>query len=353
MSPMKRVPTGLYGDLVEDLSGLLESARRAAARSVNAVMTATYWEVGRRIVEYEQGGKDRAEYGSKLLAQLGTDLSKRLGRGFSARNLNYMRRLYAMVPTSEILQTLSAKSDGAARPALPLPWSHYVTLLRRSRSAAAFEFYHSEALRGGWTVRQLQRQIDSQHYERAALSKNKEAILSRPSPPDVPPTRAADEIRDPLVLEFLGLKDEYSGSDLEEALVRHLEEFLLELGGDFAFVARQRRLRVGDAWFRIDLLFFHRRLRCLVVIDLKQGEFTAADAGQVNLYLAYAREHWTHPDENPPVGLVLASAKDEAVARYALDGLEDAILAREYRLALPEEETLAEEIAKARRRVEG
>lgn len=157
-------------------------------------------------------------------------------------------------------------------------------------------------------------------------------MLSKPAPPDSPPTCAADEIRDPLVFEFLGLKGEYSESDLEEALIRHLEHFLLELGGDFAFVARQRR---------IDLLFYHRRLRCLVVIDLKQGELAAADA----------REHWTHLDENPPVGLILASAKDEAVARYALDGLEDAILAREYRLALPDEKTLEKEITKLRTKV--
>ena len=202
MSPMKRVPTGLYGDFVEDLSGLLESARLAAARSVNTVMTATYWEVGRRIVEYEQGGKDRAEYGTELLNRLSHDLTRQFGRGFSLRNLQQIRGFYVTYAAAGISQTVSAKFSQR----FPLPWSHYVRLLRLDNPLAR-QFYEAEALRGGWTVRQLQRQIDSQYYERTALSKNKEATLSRPAPPDSPPTRAADEIRDPLVLEFLGLKD--------------------------------------------------------------------------------------------------------------------------------------------------
>ena len=153
-----------------------------------------------------------------------------------------------------------------------------------------------------------------------------------------------EEIKDPLVLEFLGLKDEYSETDLEEALIRHLESFLLELGGDFAFVGRQRRLRIGNAWYRIDLLFFHRRLRCLVIIDLKLGMFTHADAGQMHLYLNYAREHWTHEHENPPVGLILCSQRDEAVAHYALDGLPNKVLAAQYKMALPDEQVLVDEL---------
>jgi predicted nuclease of restriction endonuclease-like (RecB) superfamily len=208
-------------------------------------------------------------------------------------------------------------------------------------------------LRGGWSVRQLDRQIASQFYERTALSRNKAAMLAKGSeakPSDM--LTADEEVRDPLVLEFLGLKDEYSENDLEEALVRHLESFLLELGSDFAFIGRQRRLRIGDEWYRVDLLFFHRRLRCLVVIDLKVGKFTHADAGQMHLYLNYAREHWTQPDENPPVGLILCSEKNDAVARYALEGLPSKVLAREYRLALPDEKRLAAEIEKTRHRLE-
>ena len=155
-------------------------------------------------------------------------------------------------------------------------------------------------------------------------------------------------IKDPFVLEFLGLKDEYSESDLEEALISRLETFLLELGGDFCFIGRQRRLRVGNEWYRVDLLFFHRRLRCLVIIDLKLGKFTHADAGQMHLYLNYAREHWTHDGENPPVGLILCSQKDEAVARYALDGLPNKVMAAEYRTTLPDEDLLASNIVRIR-----
>jgi len=178
-------------------------------------------------------------------------------------------------------------------------------------------------------------------------------MLTRGAKPQLEDRGDADgEIRDPLVLEFLGLRDEYSEDDLEEALVRHLESFLLELGGDFAFIGRQRRLRIGDEWYRIDLLFFHRRLRCLVVIDLKVGKFTHADAGQMHLYLNYAREHWMRPDENPPVGLILCSQKNDALVRYALDGLPSKVLAREYRVALPDEKRLAAEIERTRQLLE-
>jgi predicted nuclease of restriction endonuclease-like (RecB) superfamily len=226
-------------------------------------------------------------------------------------------------------------------------------LIGRARSAEALAFYHTEALRGGWSVRQLDRQIGSQFYERTALSRNKAAMLGRGAPAKPSDALSADEeVRDPLVLEFLGLKDEYSEHDLEEALVHHLESFLLELGGEFAFVGRQRRLRIGDEWYRVDLLFFHRRLRCLIVIGLKVGRFSHADAGQMHLYLNYARAHWMQPGENPPVGLILCSEKNEAVARYALEGLPSKVLAREYRLALPDEKRLAAEIEQTRERLE-
>ena len=221
------------------------------------------------------------------------------------------------------------------------------------KSEQARKFYETEALRGGWSVRQLDRQINSLFYERTALSRNKAKMLSKGAAAKHEDAIAPEEeIKDPYVLEFLGLKDEYSESDIEEALILHLERFLLELGGDFTFVGRQRRLRIGDEWYRIDLLFFHRKLRCLVVIDLKRGKFTHADVGQMHMYLNYAREHWTRTDENPPVGLILCTQKDEAVARYALDGLPNKILATEYRTALPDEEIIAAEIEKTRRQLE-
>jgi predicted nuclease of restriction endonuclease-like (RecB) superfamily len=217
-------------------------------------------------------------------------------------------------------------------------------------SEEARRFYETEALRCGWSVRQLDRQISSQFYERTALSRNKTAMLKKSSKPDL--FTPEEEIKDPFVLEFLGLKDEYSESDLEETLILHLEAFLLELGGDFAFVARQRRLRIGDEWYRVDLLFFHRKLRCLVVIDLKLGRFTHADVGQMHLYLNYAKEHWVHDGENPPVGVILCAQKDEAVAHYALEGLANKVLAREYLTVLPSEKALVQEIEKARREIE-
>jgi predicted nuclease of restriction endonuclease-like (RecB) superfamily len=229
---------------------------------------------------------------------------------------------------------------------LRLPWSCYVRL-QSVRNPDARRFYEAEALRGGWTVRQLDRQIGSQFYERTALSKNKAAMLRKgqqPTPEDL--MTPEEEIKDPFFFEFLNLKDEYSESDLESALISKLEAFLLELGGDFAFIGRQRRLRVGDAWHRVDLLFFHRRLRCLVIIDLKLDKLTHADAGQMHLYLNYAREHWMVEGENPPVGLILCAEKDSAVAHYALEGLPNKVMAAEYRTVLPKEPTLVAEIEK-------
>ncbi len=371
-----QTPSAEYGGLIGGIAELLEAARHSAARSVNALMTATYWEIGRRIVEFEQGGEKRAEYGQALLARLADDLTARFGRGFSRQNLQRFRQFYLSQPAEKICSTVSSKLAGGIRPTsssisqtpsgksssfvfsdltrvFPLPWSHYVILITRTRSPEAFEFYHAEALRGGWSVRQLDRQIASQFYERTALSRNKNAMLRKGAVARAGDSISADEeVRDPLVLEFLGLKDEYSESDLEEALLRHLEIFLLELGGDFAFIGRQRRLRIGGEWYRVDLLFFHRKLRCLVVIDLKVGKFTHADAGQMHLYLNYAREHWTQPDENPPVGLILCAEKDDAIAKYALEGLPNKVLAREYKLTLPNEKLLAAEIEKTRERLE-
>jgi len=385
-----------YSGLVSGVSELLDAARRASVRTVNAFMTATYWEVGRRIVEFEQGGQKRAEYGEEVLTRLADDLSSRFGRGFSRQNLQNMRQFYHAAPPDQIRQTLSGKLadpqksqtasgesmvvkkratpsrtsqadihptvSGTSAPlfnltdlarAFPLPWSHYVLLISRSRSPETFAFYHTEALRGGWSVRQLARQIDSQFYERTALSRNKAAMLAKGAKPQPGDAVSADEeIRHPLVLEFLGLRDEYSETDLEDALIRHLETFLLELGDDFAFIGRQRRLRIDDEWYRVDLLFFHRRLRCLVVFDLKLGRFTHADAGQMHMYLNYAREHWVQPGENPPMGIILCSGKSEALVRYATDALPNKLLVREYLTALPDEKTLANELERTRKTLE-
>ena len=356
----KRVPAKTDDDCYEAvLAGvieLLESARHAAARSVNSIMTATYWEIGHRIVEEEQRGKHRAGYGEQLVTRMSEDLTRRCGRGFGYRNLYQMRQLYLAYP--RILQTASAKS-GHGETALvelgknfPLSWSHYVRLMSVKKPEAR-SFYETEAVRGGWNVRQLDRQISTQFYERTMLSRNKAAMLTKGQkarPEDT--LTPEEEIKDPYVLEFLDLKDEYSETDLEEALIRHLETFLLELGDDFTFVGRQRRLRIDDEWFRIDLVFFHRRLRCLVLIDLKLTKLTAGDVGQMHLYLNYARHHWTHADENPPVGLILCAEHRAGVAQYALEGLPNKVLAAEYRTTLPSEQALASELQRTRQLLE-
>jgi predicted nuclease of restriction endonuclease-like (RecB) superfamily len=231
----------------------------------------------------------------------------------------------------------------------PLPWSHYVRLMSVEKPHAR-AFYESEAIRGGWSVRQLDRQISTQFFERTARSKQQAALLARgqkPRPEDAVPVE--DEVRDPYLLEFLNLKDEYSETELEDALIRHLESFLLELGAGFAFVARQKRIRIGHVWYRIDLLLYHRGLRCLVVIDLKNGHFTHADAGQMNLYLNYAREHLTMSGEAEPVGIILCSGKDDAVVEYAMGGINARVFASKYLTQLPDEETLRREIETTRR----
>jgi predicted nuclease of restriction endonuclease-like (RecB) superfamily len=326
-----------YDLIVSELVDLVESARRFSARSVNAVMTATYWEIGRRIVEVEQRGKKRAEYGEALLKKLASDLTARFGKGFRLANLKSIRKFFLTWPEKQIGQTVSGQSASELTPLsskkgqtlsdlsrggqgiarlrqlavrFPLPWSHYVRLMALS-SEEARRFYETEALRCGWSFRQLDRQISSQFYERTALSRNKTTMLKKSSKAETGDLfTPEEEIKDPFVLEFLGLKDEYSESDLEEALILHLEAFLLELGGDFAFVARQR------------------------------------------LYLNYAKEHWVHDGENPPVGVILCAQKDEAVAHYALEGLANKVLAREYLTVLPSEKALVQEIEKARREIE-
>jgi len=355
-----------YDALVGAISQVLDAGRSQAAWTLNSIVSAAYWEVGRRIVEFEQAGRTRADYGERIIEQLSIDLSKRYGRGFGRSNLFQIRAfhlayrqkvqtVFGQSPDQKVQTVfgqLSPDYFDVLRKALPLPWSQYFRLLS-VESPAAREFYETEALRGGWSARQLDRQIATRFFERTAFSRNKAAMLQRGAKKQVQDMITPEEaIKDPYILEFLGLKDEYSENNLEEGLIRRLEDFLLELGGDFAFIGRQKRLRIGNEWYRIDLLFFHRRLRCLVVIDLKVGKFTHADAGQMHLYLNYAREHWTNLDENPPVGLILCTEQDAAVARYALQGLPNKVLASEYKLTLPDEKLLVAEIKRARKRLE-
>jgi predicted nuclease of restriction endonuclease-like (RecB) superfamily len=366
MTKMTTIPDN-YNNIRAEIVELLKAARSTAARNVNSIMTATYWEIGRRIVEQELKGEARANYGEQLLELLAKDLTKQFGRGFGNINLWRMRAFYRAWSEGRILSTLSKESAkllpfnnisplssgiSTLSVGFPLPWSAYVRLLGVKRPEARV-FYETEALRSGWSVRQLDRQIGSQFYERIALSQNKAAMLEKAEKSEPNDLVTPEEaIKDPFVLEFLDLKDEYSESDLEEALIHRLTDFLLELGDDFAFLGRQRRLRIDDTWFRIDLVFFHRRLRGLVIVDLKVGRFSYADAGQMHLYLNYARQHWMKPGENPPVGLILCAEKGAAEAHYALDNLPNKVLAAEYQTVLPDEKLIAEELERSRQEIE-
>lgn len=358
-----------YLKLISGIALLHSKGRYTAGRATDAVMTVTYWEIGRRIVEFEQKGSHRATYGERLLEQMSFDLKRACGRGYSVDNLELMRLFYLTYPSGPISATLSRKSENASADdvvsgksetlsrksgdvrtagVFPLSWSHYVLLCRRVKSRQARAFYETGAIKGGWVVRDLERQIETQYYERTVLSlKTPSAKVKNFAPENIDET-----VKSPYVLEFLGLKDEYSETDIEDALITHMEKFLLELGNDFTFVGRQKRLRLGSEWYRVDLVFFHRTLRCLVLIDLKLGRFTHADAGQMHLYLNYARHHWALPNENQPVGIILCAYKEDAVVKFALENLPNKVIAAEYQTALPDKLVLAQEIKTTRRLIE-
>ncbi|MBI5213532.1 MAG: DUF1016 domain-containing protein [Nitrospirae bacterium] len=376
-----------YLTLITDLSSLIEQGRRTAVRYVNTALVTTYWLIGRRIVEHEQKGKERAEYGETLLKRLSFDLTERFGKGVGYINLNLMRQFYLTYPLQKILQTLSEESTDkkgqilsaglssivqtlskeshmhlkSQTPSIqstisttlsaqfPLSWSHYCLLMRLDDHYQR-EFYESECIKGNWSVRQLDRQIQSMLYERTALSKRKIAVISKAHEKPIM-LKPEDEIKDPYILEFLGLKDEYSESQLEEALIMHLEHFLLELGNGFTFIARQKRITLEGSHYRLDLLLYHRALRCLVAIDLKLGEFTHADAGQMNLYVNYLKDREKLPDENDPIGIVLCSDKKNTVVEYALGGMNNKVFASKYRLKLPNPKVLKREIEHERQRL--
>jgi len=338
-------PGGATGDQIDgyeavlnEIAAELDNVRRQVARAVNSAMTSTYWEIGRRIVELEQRGQTRSElYGRQILDRLSADLSKRFGRGFSRPSLYRFRAFYLM---KDIVST-------PLRQSFPLSWSHYL-LLMAVHDPSARAFYEDATIRHSWSRKKLDRQISTNSYERMQLSKNKAAYLKKigtTMPDDA--VSAEAEIKDHFVTEFLDLKDDYSESDLEQALINDLENFLLELGNDFTFWARQKPCRIGDDLFRVDLVFYHRRLRCLVLIDLKIDKLSHADVGQMNLYVNYAKEHWTNPDENHPVGLILCAAKSEAVAKYALANLPH-IKAREYQHTLPDPQLLEDRLRHSR-----
>jgi predicted nuclease of restriction endonuclease-like (RecB) superfamily len=347
--------TAAYIDVRSGIFELLHAARQATARNVNALMTASYWEIGRRIVETEQNGNRRAGYGEQVIERLSLDLTQQFGRGFSACNVDQLRQLYLIwaIPQTVSAESLEKLTTTVARikqtasaplgwpelsNAFSLPWSAYVRLMSVKYDHAR-QLYKVEALRGGWNVRQLDRKIGSQFYECTPLSKNEINMLTKGAVAKPEDAISPDEVvEDAYVLGFLNIKDEYSGTELDETLSHRLEDFLLELGSDFTFVVRQRRLRIDQTWYRVDLLFFHRPLRCLVIINLKLSSLTHGDVGHIHTYGNYAKEKWTTSDETPPVRLILCADKGHALARYALDRLPNKIMATHYKTVLPDTE---------------
>lgn len=320
-----------YDHLVESIDSLWSNARNRAIEAVNTELLDANWETGRHIVEFEQNGHVRAEYGASLMSNLSRDLTIRRGKGFSRSNLTYMRKLYIAFPKRE---TLSHK----------LTWSHYFELLKCD-DEMEMRFYFKEAINQKWKVRELKRQIKSSLFQRLALSTDRKGIMELAQQGHQILT-ADDIIHDPFVMEFTGFpsKKRYMESDLEKALIDNMEKFLLELGRGFAFIGRQYVIPVGSRRFKVDLVFYHYILKCFVLIDLKRNEIEHGDIGQMNLYLSYFRNEVCQPDDNPPVGIVLGAKKDEILMEYALQGITNQLFVAKYQLYLPQKAELQKQL---------
>lgn len=317
-------------NLLNDVRQLISAARYSVVNSVNQVMVHTYWKIGQRIVEEEQQGKQRADYGKGLLQTLSTELSKEFGKGFSASNLANMRLFYITFP---IFQTVSGK----------LSWSHYMALLRIDNESAR-NFYLKECVAAQWSVRQLERQIRSSYFERLLASAHQEIVRAEAEAANHEMLmRPQDIIKDPYILEFLDMKEnkDYLERDLETALLDKLSDFLLELGRGFAFVARQQRITTeGGQHFYIDLVFYNFLLRCFVLIDLKRGQLTHQDIGQMDMYVRMYDELKRQPDDAPTIGLILCADNDKTVMRYSSLNGSTQLFASKYKFLLPTEEEI-------------
>lgn len=337
--------TTIYQNLVDRIADIFVQARTKAVREINIIQVMAYWEIGREIVEFEQKGKSRAEYGEKLIKKLSKDMGKKLGKGFSEINIRNMRRFYLDFPI-QIQQTLSVKSQISETSLVKsqfepiLSWSHYCELLKVEIPLAR-SFYEKEAYQNNWSVRELKRQINSMLFERLALSKNTRAVMRMAKKGQII-EKPEDAIKDPYILEFLNLREEtsYTESYLEQAIIDKLQYFLLEIGKGFSFVARQKRITIVNRHYHIDLVFYNRILKCFVLIDLKTGELDHSDIGQMNFYLNYFKENEKREDENDPVGLILCAKKDNIFAKYVLGGLNNKVFVSKYKLALPSEKEL-------------
>ena len=316
-----------YNLLVNNISVLWNNAKEKAITAVNTELLEANWRTGQYIVEFEQGGKARAEYGKQLLVKLSKDLTRLNGKGFNRSNLTYMRKLYLAFPKCG---TLSHK----------LTWSHYYEILK-CEDTLEMQFYMKQCINEGWNVRELKRQMKSCLFQRLALSTDKEGVLLLANEGHQV-MKPQDIIRDPFVLEFTGLpqKKRYKENELETALKANMEQFLLELGRGFAFIGRQYQMHIGSRVFKVDMVFYHCILKCYVLIDLKRAEIKHNDIGQMNLYLNYFQTEVCQPDDNPPIGIVLGARKDELLMEYALQGITNQLFAAKYQLYLPKREEL-------------
>ena len=323
-------PNQDYQDLLQQVGIALENGRGQVAVTVNNVMVQTYWSIGQHIVEYEQKGNEKAEYGSGLLKQLSEDLSIRYGDGFGKSNIFSMRRFYLLYPK---FQTVSGK----------LSWSHYIELLKIDDPLER-SFYEKEAESERWGVRELKRQMKSMLFHRLALSTDKHAVQILAQEGQII-ERPEDVIKDPYIFEFTGLPQlpVYKEGDLEEALCDNLSTFLLELGKGFTFEGRQRPIHIGGRQFKVDLVFYHRILKCFVLIDLKRGEVQHEDIGQMNFYLNYYREEMNTEGDTEPIGIVLGAYQDKLVMQYALQNISNQVFVSRYQLYLPDREQLEAE----------
>lgn len=322
-----------YNALLAELRAIIAAGRSHAAAAVNAEIVATYWRIGERIVREEQGGERRAAYGTRLLARLGQALGVEFGRAFNERNLRYMRQFYQTYPNRNALRST-------------LGWTTYRVLLRLPDDRRTF--YERMTATGRWSSRELEKQINSMLYERVGLSRRSEDLVASLLDPNRVPSTEDEAFRDPYVLDFLGLEDTFSEKDLEAALIRHIERFLLELGAGFYFGSRQRRIDIGGEDYYIDLVFWHRYLNCQVFIDLKIGAIAPADIAQMKLYLNWARRYDKREGEADPIGLILCGSKDEQVIELLLsdpaDSVDERIKVAQY-LLLDSQEALRAHLA--------
>lgn len=321
-----------------EIRTILLSARNKVYQTANIAMVEAYWNIGKSIIE-EQGGSEKAEYGAGLLKELSKQMTHDFGKGFTVANLKNMRQFYLTFPNGYALRS-------------ELSWTHY-RLLMRVENENARDFYMQEAVKSQWSTRQLERQINTFFYERLLSSKNKEKVAAEIQTSEAAKT-PEDIIRDPYVLEFLGLSpnDDFYESDLEQALITHLQKFLLELGRGFSFVARQKRITFDGRHFWIDLVFYNYILKCFVLIDLKVGDLTHQDLGQMQMYVHYYERELMNEGDNSPIGIVLCADKSESVVRFTLPENETQIFASKYKLYLPSEEELLQELRREYRALE-